>query len=117
MAPQLSNLSSPGLRNEREFEDLLADLFRQHGWRVKKEHSVAEEGVDLVVSRRNDRYIIELKTASEGRSDRLVPLLSQAILQARAYAKAFPKPAAPLAVIAAPAISSRAAKSLVSFHT
>jgi hypothetical protein len=116
MAPQLSNLSPPGLRNEREFDDLLADLFRKHGWRVKKEYSVAEKGVDLVVSRRNNRYIIELKTASEGRSDRLVPLLSQAILQARAYAKAFPKPAAPLAVIAAPAISSRAAKSLVSFH-
>jgi hypothetical protein len=44
-----------------------------------------------------------------------VPLLSQAILQARAYAQAFPQPAAPLAVIAAPAISPSAANSLVSF--
>jgi hypothetical protein len=42
-------------------------------------------------------------------------LLSQAILQARAYAQAFPEPAAPLAVVGAPAISPSAAKSLVSF--
>lgn len=102
-------------RNEREFEELLADLFRQHGWRVKKEHSVAEKSIDLVVARGNDRYIIEPKAASEGRPDRLVPLLSQAILQARAYAQAFPQPAAPLAVIAAPAISPSAANSLVRF--
>lgn len=96
MAPRLSSPSSPGPRNEREFEDLLVELLRQHSWRVKKEHSIAEKGIDLVVARGNDRYIIELKAASEGRPDRLVPLLSQAILQARAYAQAFPQPASPL---------------------
>ena len=111
----LSNPNSPGPRSEREFEDLVAHLFRHHGWRVKKEHSLADKRVDLVVARGNERYIIELKAASEGRPDRLVPLLSQAILQARAYAKAFPEPAAPLAVIAAPAISQSAANSLLSF--
>jgi hypothetical protein len=71
--------------------------------------------VDLVVARDNHRYIIELKAASEGRPDRLVPLLSQAILQVRAYAQAFPESAVPLAVVAAPVISSSAANSLVSF--
>src|SRR5579862_4878436 len=109
MAPQLSNPSSPGPRNEREFEDLLADLFRRQGWRVKKEPIVADKVVDLLVARGDQRYIIECKVASEGRPDRLVPLLSQAILQARAYAQAFPQPASPLAVIAAPAISPGAA--------
>lgn len=115
MAFPLSSPSSPGPRSEREFEDLLANLLRQHGWRVKKEHSLAEKGVDIVAARGNERYIIELKAASEGRPDRLVPLLSQAILQARAYAQAFPEPAAPLAVVAAPAISPSAANSLMSF--
>jgi hypothetical protein len=38
-----------------------------------------------------------------------VPLLSQVILQARAYAQALPKPSAPLAIVAAPAISPSAA--------
>jgi hypothetical protein len=115
MASLLPNPNSPGPRSEREFEDLVAHLFRHHGWRVKKEHSLADKGVDLVVARGNERYIIELKAASEGRPDRLVPLLSQAILQARAYAQAFPEPAAPLAVVAAPAISRSAANSLMSF--
>jgi hypothetical protein len=115
MGSRLSNPNSVGSRNEREFEDLLAKLFRQRGWRVKKESIVSGKRADLVVARSNNRYIIELKVASEGRSDRLVPLLSQAILQARAYAQAFPQPASPLAVVAAPAISASAANSLVSF--
>ncbi len=115
MASPLSNPNSPGAHSGREFEDLVANLFRQHGWRVKKEPMPADKGADIVVARGNQRYIIECKVASEGRPDRLVPLLSQAILQARAYAQAFPEPAAPLAVVGAPAISPSAAKSLVSF--
>jgi hypothetical protein len=115
MVPQLSNPSSPGPRNGREFEDLLADLFRKKGWRVKKEPIVADKGVDLLVAHGDQRYLVECKVASEGRPDRLVPLLSQAILQVRAYAQALPEPAAPLAVIAAPAISPSAANSLIRF--
>jgi len=115
MAPRLSNPSSPGPRNEREFENILADLFRKQGWRVKKEPIVADKGVDLLVAHGDQRYLIECKVASEGRPDRLVPLLSQAVLQVRAYAQALPEPASPLAVIAAPAISPSAANSLVSF--
>ena len=73
MASPLSNPNSSGPRSGREFEDLVANLFRQHGWRVKKEHLLADKGADLVVARGNERYIIELKAASEGRPDRLVP--------------------------------------------
>lgn len=117
MASPLSNPNSPGPRSEREFEDLVANLFRQHGWRVKREPKLADMEVDLVVARGDHRYIIELKTASEGRPDRLLPLLSQAVLQVRAYAQALPQPAAPLAVIAAPAISASAANSLIGFFS
>jgi hypothetical protein len=115
MASPLSKPNSPGARSERDYLDLLAGLFRQYGWRVKKEPKLADIEVDLVVARGDYRYIVELKAASEGRSDRLVPLLSQAILQVRAYARAFPESAAPLAVVAAPAISPSVANSLVSF--
>jgi len=115
MASPLSNPNSQGARSERDYLDLLAGLFRQHGWRVKKGPKFADKEVDLVVARDNHRYIIELKAASEGRPDRLVPLLSQAILQVRAHAQAFPESAVPLAVVAAPVISSSAANSLVSF--
>jgi hypothetical protein len=45
--------------------------------------------------------VVEVKSAAEGRRDRLIPLLSQAILQAQAFAKRSPKPVAPLAIVAA----------------
>jgi hypothetical protein len=114
MTSPLPNPNSPGPRNEREFEDLIANLFREYGWRIKNEHSIADKDVDFVIARGNDRYIIELKGAAEGRPDRLVPLLSQAIRQARAYAQALPRRAAPFAVVGASAISPSAANSLVS---
>jgi hypothetical protein len=110
-----SNPNSPGVHRGNDFEDLVANVFRHHGWRVKKGPSLPDKGADILVAHGNQRYIIECKVASEGRPDRLVPLLSQAILQARAYAQAFPEPVSPLAVVAAPVISQRAAKSLVSF--
>jgi hypothetical protein len=115
MAPLLSNSHSPGARSSREFEDILARLFRQHGWHVKKEVSLADKCVDLIAVKGGQRYIIEFKVASESRPDRLIPLLSQAILEARAYAQVFPEPAEPLAVVAAPFISASAANSLKSF--
>jgi hypothetical protein len=56
---------------------------------------------DLVVDDGARKYIVEVKSAAEGRRDRLIPLLSQAILQAQAFARQFPERAAPLAVVAA----------------
>ena len=46
MASPLSNPNSPGAHSGREFEDLVANLFRQHGWRVKKEPMPADKGAD-----------------------------------------------------------------------
>ncbi len=117
MTSKLSKPNSPNRSNEDEFENLVAGFFREHGWRVKKEPLSADKGVDLVAVHGDKRYFFQCKAASEGRPDRLVPLLSQAILQARAYAQAQPKPAAPLAVVAAPAISLSAVNSLVSFRS
>ena len=42
--------------------------------------------------------VVEVKAASEGRSDRVIPLLSQAILQAQAYSRVMNK-VRPLAVV------------------
>jgi len=60
----------------------------------------------MAVSKHGQRYLIELKAASEGRRDLLVPLLAQAILEAQALAKASSKPAMPLAIVAAPRITA-----------
>jgi len=87
------------------YERQLAGLFRRNGWQVKVHPSLGNQQADLIVAQNGFHYIVELKAASEGRRDRLVPLLAQAVLQAQALAKASPEPAFPLAVIAAPVIS------------
>lgn len=87
--------------NHIEFEDVLADIFRRAGWRVRRHPAAGDMQADLVVDAGEKKYIVELKSSAEGRSDRLIPLLSQAILQARAYAQRLSEPADPLAVVAA----------------
>ena len=103
--PKLFSNSSNGLESPYEHE--LASFFRQNGWKVKVHPSFGGRRAGLLISQGDRRYIVELKAASEGRGDRLVPLLAQAILQAGAMAKASPEPAAPLAVVAAPVISAK----------
>jgi len=113
--PVSSSIPSPALSSEQEYLDLLADLFRLDGWRVKAAPRFGHREADLLVSHNGLRYVVELKVARESRRDRVVPLLAQAILQARASAHASPQPAAPLAVIAAPLISPSIVRSLQNF--
>ena len=80
-------------------EAALADLFQESGWAVEREPpSAGSLRPDLVVRKGNSIYVVEVKAASEGRSDRVIPLLSQAILQAQAYARVM-KEVRPLAVV------------------
>ena len=69
-------------------------------------------GPDLVVRRKGIEYAIEIKSAPEGRGDRLVPLFAQAVLQAAHAAR---QKAVPLAVVAAPSVSPRAAEQVMAF--
>jgi hypothetical protein len=84
---------------ESEFESLLVDLFRRAGWSVR-EQPPPDGGGDLIVESGGKKYVVELKRSAEGRRDRLVPLLSQAILQAQAAARHFSRSAIPVAVVA-----------------
>jgi hypothetical protein len=95
---------------ERSAESRLAALFERVGWQVRR-HTNAP-GRDLVVRRKGVEYAVEVKAAPEGRSDRLVPLFAQAVLQA---AHAATGRSAPLAVVAAPRISRRAAEQVMAF--
>jgi hypothetical protein len=104
--PAKSDASERG----KSAESRLAALFERAGWQVRR-HTNAP-GPDLVVRRKGVEYAVEVKAAPEGRSDRLVPLFAQAVLQA-AHA-ATPK-ASPLAVVAAPQISRRAAEQVMAF--
>lgn len=101
-------------QRERSAESLLAAMFEKAGWDVQRSpHSGhGRFGPDLLVRRPGIVYAVEVKAGAEGRRDRLVPLLAQAVLQA---ARAAGQKAAPLAVVAAPKISPRAAEQVIKF--
>jgi hypothetical protein len=106
---ELPAKSDPSERG-RSAESRLAALFEKAGWHVRRHPS--DPGPDLVVRRKGIEYVIEIKSAPEGRSDRLVPLFAQAVLQAAHAAR---QKAVPLAVVAAPSISPRAAEQVMAF--
>jgi hypothetical protein len=73
-----------------------------------------DSGPDLTIRKGNQAYAVEVKRSSEGRTDRLVPLMAQAILEARSYAKSLSN-VEPLAIVAAPHIPPRVAHQLREF--
>jgi hypothetical protein len=77
-----------------QFDRVLSEMFRKARWRVRRE---ARGG--LVVDAGKQPYFVQLKSVSEARSDRLLPLLSQTILEAKAAAHEYG--AKPVAVVAA----------------
>ncbi len=91
-------------------ESRLAALFERAGWRVRRHPN--DPGPHLVARRKGIEYAVEVKSAPEGRGDRLVPLFAQAVLQAAHAAR--PK-AMPLAVVAAPSIPPRTAEQVMAF--
>jgi hypothetical protein len=116
MKQRLSDLVSASY-SENQYLDLLVEIFEQDGWRVKRDASIAERGADLAISRGNLSYTVALKVSSEGRRDRLIAFLSQAILEVRAAASISPEKPAPLAVIAAPSIPRSTADELIDFRS
>lgn len=93
-------------------ENLLAVAFRHAGWRVEKE---PRSRLDLLVRKDDLVYAVEIKRASEGRPDRLIPLISQAILQAQAASRELGGQVSPLAAVYAPRISESAAAQIRQF--
>jgi hypothetical protein len=115
----INRMSAPNhnrsLGKAGEFERLLAQVLSQAGWRVDQQPKFADSQPDLVARRGGKRYIFELKASSEGRKDRAIPLISQAILEVQLAAQRFPGAAIPVAVIAADHISSSVAEQVKRF--
>jgi hypothetical protein len=93
-------------------EDLLKEVFERAGWKVEPGRAGRLFQPDMVARRRGFAYAVEVKSASEGRGDRLIPLFAQAVLQS---ARAAGKKQVPLAVVAAPKISPKAAEQVIEF--
>lgn len=111
----LSKSPLPACHEHGAIGVLVAEVFRAAGWKVDVDRQVGDRRADLVVAKGKHRYIVELASASEGRRDRLVGLLSQTILQADSLAGGIRR-AAPLAIIAAPSISDAVQRALFEFH-
>ena len=98
---------------ERNAEKLVSGLFEGAGWNVRRNPDHDDPSrPDVVVRRGQASYVIEVKAAAEGRSDRLIPLWSQAYIQA---ARAAGDRHAPLAIVAAPKISLHIAEQVLRF--
>ncbi|MDP2053042.1 MAG: hypothetical protein Q8L75_05365 [Acidobacteriota bacterium] len=92
----MQHLDAPW-RAEFKAEDLVAELFSAHDWKVQRQLDIGPYEPDFLVKRGRQAFVVEVKAHSEGRGDRVIPLLSHAILQARAYAAALKVP--PMAVV------------------
>ena len=77
---------SPGDK-EAQAGSLVAEVFRRGGWKVRKEPNAGDGKPNLIAEHAGKKYVIEIKRSSEGRKDRLIPLVSQAILQAQQGAR------------------------------
>ncbi|MDB4912381.1 MAG: hypothetical protein JWM95_25 [Gemmatimonadetes bacterium] len=103
-----SDAASRGSRAEA----IIADLFEHADWRVRRDERPDSAGSNLIVRRGRTTLLVQVKAAAEGRADRLIPLWSQAYLEAL---RAAGDKHQPLTVIAAPRIAPRAAEQVLKF--
>ncbi len=99
---------------DKEFQALLVGLFQRGGWSAHARPSAGSQA-DLVIESTGKKYVVQTKRSSEGRRDRLIPLLAQAVLQAQAAARLYSKSAIPVAVVASPRISDSVAAQVKEF--
>jgi hypothetical protein len=100
--------------NPDRFLHLLWEAFQQSGWNAMVHPQIGNSRADLVVERGGLRYIIELKWVSVGKRARLLPLLSMAILEAKAAADS-QADLRPMAVVMAPHIEEKLAGEIREF--
>jgi hypothetical protein len=98
-----------------QFSELLVKLFEKAGWKVEREMPRRDGRIDLLAGTGKRRYLVDLKVLPEGRRDRLLPLLAQAILQAQKAAESYSPPSTPLAVVAAPRVPPSVADAAIDF--
>src|SRR5437867_8048337 len=96
----LGHYPNPPPDHEAQLGLVVANLFREEGWKVLKQPR--ERGApDLIASRPGKKLVVEIKRASEGRKDRVIPLLSQAALEASYYSRSLSDHPLPVAIVGA----------------
>jgi hypothetical protein len=103
------------VNNNAQFGRFVAELFREDGWKVLQEPREQNAAPDFLVAGHGKKLVVELKRASEGRKDRVIPLLSQAALEAAHYSRVIPGHPIPVAIVGANRISDSVAEEAVQF--
>ena len=106
----------PSLHQEL-LEQAVGGAFRHAGWKVVSRPRIEDVRPDRLVRRGDRQYAVAIKSSSAPRRDRLVPLLAQAILEARAGASnadVSPRPQ-PLAIVGGRGLSGSLVGDLRSF--
>ncbi|HLK22816.1 MAG TPA: hypothetical protein VKT81_27915 [Bryobacteraceae bacterium] len=98
-----------------DYRGILANLFQKRGWRILSLPAAAANGANLAVQAGKNKYIVQIRSASEGRRDRLISVLSQAVLEAQSSARRFPSSITPLAVVASKRVPESVADQLQAF--
>ena len=106
---------NPPVDNEAHLGRIVASLFREEGWKVVEEPREKNVAPDFLVSGHGKKFVVELKRASEGRKDRVIPLLSQAALEAVHYSRVMPGHPVPLAIVGANRIPNSIAEDAKQF--
>src|SRR5437773_9920882 len=83
----LGHYPNPSPDHEAQLGLVVANLFREEGWKVLKQPRERGAAPDLTTSRPGRQLVVEIKRASEVRQDRVIPLLTQAALEASYYAR------------------------------
>jgi hypothetical protein len=100
---------------EAQVESLVAEVFRRGGWKVQQEPDAGDGKPDLIAEHAGKKYVIEIKRSSEGRKDRLIPLMSQAILQAQEGARHLPGHPVAVAIVVANHVPESVALQVMQF--
>ena len=97
-----------------DYERLVADILRRAGLHVKGPSRSGEPGIDIRAHLGKKNYIFEIKSSSESRKDRAIPLIAQAILEVQSAAAKIPG-VIPVAVLAGDRMSESLAEQIVQF--
>ena len=101
--------------NANHFVRLASEAFRKGGWTACVDPRLpSDRRPDLLVEKDGLRYVIELKSVSDGKRARLLPLLSMAILESRAAAQSQPG-LRPMAIVVSPHIDEKVAEQIRQF--
>jgi len=113
MPPRIDVGSQGGLERAGALCAVIASALRDAGWSTQAQTPPpGGRGVDLLAQRKRVRLAIEVKAIAEGRADRLIPLWSQAWLQAQRFA---PRGFVPMAIVGADRVAPKAAEAVMAF--